>query len=147
MKVILLQDVAKIGHKFDVKEVASGYATNFLIPRKMAEGATPAKLKHLEILREKQALEDKIQTELLAKNLGALKEISIEIKVKANKQGHLFQGLHIEDIVTELREQKRLDIPKDLILLEQPIKATGDFEIPVRLEDKKVTFKLSVVGE
>lgn len=147
MKVILLQDVAKVGRKFDVKDVASGYAANFLIPRKQAELATSLKLKHLKTLKAKQVEEDTLHAAVLAKNLKSLKDVSIKISAKANKLGHLFQGIHAEEIATQLRKQERIEIPKECIALEHPIKAIGNFEIPVRIGDEATTFKLSVVEE
>ena len=144
MKVILLQDVAKIGRKYDVKEVADGYAANFLIPRKLAESATDTKLKQVEVLKERQVAEEKIQAELLAKNIDALKEVSVELRVKANEQGHLFQGIHESGIALALKEQARIDIPTSMIVLEEPIKKTGDFDIDITIGDQKASFKLSV---
>ena len=87
MKVILLQDVKKIGLKHTVKDVADGYAHNFLIPRGLAENATKDKLEKLEALKLKIDVERKVQSDLLAKNLKALKIAKIEISAEAHDKG------------------------------------------------------------
>ena len=69
MKVILLKDVAKLGKKYEVKEVPDGHATNFLIPRGLVEIATSGGLKKVELSREKEAQEKKVRDDLLSKNL------------------------------------------------------------------------------
>lgn len=145
MKIILLQDVPKVGHKYDVKNVASGFAANFLFPRKLAELASDKKIKNIET-RQLQAKEErKIQDTLLEKNIEALKNVSIEITEKSNEQGHLFKGVHKEEIVKALKEQGHIDINPDFIVLEQPIKEIGEYEITVKVEDQTEVFKLVIV--
>lgn len=147
MKVILLTDVKKVGHKYDVKDVAPGYASNFLFPQRLAEPATPSKIKNIEILQKRALEERKIQEELLAKNLDVLRSVSIVMKGKANERGHLFQGIHTEDIVRALSEQVRVEIRPEMIVLPHPIKSLGDFEISVGMGNARGKFKLSVEGE
>lgn len=144
MKVILLENVAKIGNKFDIKDVASGYANNFLFPKKLAEMATKAKIKNIEVLKTQQIEEQKIQEDLLVKNIGALSKAKVEIFAKANEKGHLFQGIHVEEISKELREQSHIDVLPAMIDLKHSIKKIGEFEIVVRVKDKEGKFKLSI---
>lgn len=144
MKVILMQNVPKLGSKFDIKEVSSGYAANFLFPRGLAENATPAKLKQLDTQIKQSTEEKKIQEELLTKNIESLNGVEIEINVKANEKGHLFKGIHQDEIVEALKEQGHIDITSDMIVLENPIKAVGDFVIKVKVGEKEGKFKLSV---
>ena len=145
MKVILLTDVPKIGHKYDVKDVAAGYATNFLIPKKLAETATPKKIKNLELKVAEIDEEKKIQKVLLDKNFEALNTVSVEIKEKANDKGHLFKGLHAEEILQALRKQAHIDLPPESIQLEQPIKEVGEHTISVVVGEKTAAFKLVVI--
>ena len=145
MKVILLSDVPKIGKKYDVKDVASGYASNFLIPKKLAEIATPKKIQSLEIKKAQAQDEQKIQSDLLAKNLETLKNVSIEIREKTNEQGHLFKGIHKEEIIKALKEQAHVDLPLESIVLEQPIKEVGEHTISVIVGEKAAAFKLIVI--
>lgn len=144
MKVILLQDVKKIGLKHTVKEVASGYAHNFLIPRGLAEVASKDKLRRLEVLQLKTEAERMVQSVLLAKNIEALKNAKIEIIVKANEKGHLFKGIHANEIVEALKEKGHIDITEDMIEIFTPLKEVGEFAISVKAGEAKVTFTLFV---
>lgn len=147
MKVILLTDVAKLGRKYDIKEVSSGYAANFLLPRRLAELATGAKEKHISKLQERYADERRVQEELLSKNIDALKQVHVTISGKANDKGHLFQGIHREEIAVALKDQARLDVAPESIGLEHPLKAIGEFTMSVLVGEKKGTFKLSINKE
>ena len=147
MKVILLADIAKIGRKYEVKEVSSGYAQNFLFPRKLAEIANKAKIKNAEILIKRNEGERKLKEELLSKNLDSLKGVKITMSGKANKEGHLFQGIHKEEIAEALQKDAKIDIDSNMIELSHPIKSVGDHEITVIAGDNKEVFKLEVNGE
>lgn len=144
MKVILLKDVGKIGRKFDVKEVSSGYAANFLFPKGLAEVATPAKLKKFEELKKQHDEERKVQNELLLKNIKGLSKTKIELRVNANEKGHLFKGIHVDEILEALKVQAHIDLTADMIVLKGPIKALGEFKIDVEVNEKKGSFKLEV---
>ena len=144
MKIILLTDVAKIGRKYDIKEVSSGYAQNFLFPKKLAELASDSKVKNAYILKKRGEAEQKIKEALLAKDMSSLQKVKISMSLRANEQGHLFQGIHKDEIAEALREETRIDINADMIELEHPIKSVGDHEIRVSAGDTKVTFKLEV---
>jgi len=144
MKVILLQDVKKIGLKHTVKEVADGFAHNFLIPRGLAENATKDKLEKLEALKLSMDEERKVQNDLLAKNLKTLKSAKIEISVKANEKGHLFKGIHADEIVKALKEKGHVDINEDMIDASLPLKEIGEFKINVVVGEEKVNFTLII---
>lgn len=147
MKVILLNDVAKIGHKYDVKDVASGYAANYLFPRKLAEPATAARVKSIEKLQAQAAEERRIQHELLAKNFGALKDVTVTVAGKANEQGHLFKAIKVDEIVSALREQAHVDIAPEMIKLEHSVKALGETKVTVEHGESHGSFTLSVEAE
>ena len=144
MKVILLQDVKKIGLKHTVKDVADGYAHNFLIPRGLAENATKDKLEKLEALKLKIDAHRKVQSDLLAKNLKALKSVKIEISAKANEKGYLFKGIHTDEIVKVLKEKGHVDITEDMIDANTPLKEVGEFKINVVVGEERATFTLTI---
>jgi len=144
MKVVLLKDVAGIGRKYDVKNVADGYALNFLIPRKLATAGTPQSIAHAERVASEQKSIENIQADLLRKNLKSLEETSLTISGKANEKGHLFAGLHKEAIVSELKKQKGIDILAEFIDLSHPIKEIGEHLISVKVHDKTTQFKLII---
>ena len=144
MKVIFLHDVPRVGKKYDIKEVNDGYAVNFLLPRKLAVTATSKAVAELEIRKKEIAIEREVQEDLLMKNLEEIKNKIITIKGKANEQGHLFSAIHKKEIIEEMKKQQHADISEEFIILEKPIKAIGEFEIPIFIKNKKSSFKLVV---
>ena len=147
MKVILLRDVPKVGHKYQIVDVADGFATNSLFPKGLVELATPKALKRVEAIKAAEAAERKIQEDLLIKNLGAISGVTLELVGKANEKGHLFKGIHKEEIVPALKEQTRLDIDPSFIDLEKPIKEVGEHKIHVKVQNKSAEFTLNIKAE
>lgn len=146
MKVILLKDVQKIGRKFDIKNVADGFALNHLIPEGKAKVATDAEVKKIEILKKTLEAEQKVQMDLLMKNINEINEKQVIIKAKANSKGHLFAQLHTEEIVKAIKDSIGADIHPDFIVLPKPIKETGEHILEVKVGGKKVNIKLVVEG-
>jgi large subunit ribosomal protein L9 len=144
MQVIFLQDVPRVGKKYDLKEVNNGYAMNFLIPRKLAELATPKTIAELEKRKKNIEIEREVQEDLLMKNLEEIKGKVITIKVKADEKGHLFSKIHTKEIVEEMKKQNHADISEEFIVLEKPIKEIGEHEIPIEIKGKKSSFKLVI---
>jgi large subunit ribosomal protein L9 len=145
MKIILLKDVPKVGRKFEVKDVAEGFATNMLLPRKLAIIATKSAIEKLELEKSKSDAERKIQTELLEKNLDRIKGTTITLHEKANEKGHLFAGVTKERIIEELEKAERVSLHPDWVMLDKPIKEAGKHEIVVKLPNKKVEFYVSIL--
>jgi len=144
MKIILLKDIPKIGNKFDIKNVSDGYAFNFLIPNKLAEFAASKKIKEIETMKFRYKEENKLQKDLFIKNMKALNSVKIYMEEKANKKGHLFGGIHKEEIAAELKKQSHIDIKPEYIQLEHLIKETGEFDISVKTAGISAVFKLVV---
>lgn len=144
MKVIFLQDVPRVGKKYDAKEISDGYAVNFLLPRKLAEAATPKAIAELEKRKKSIEIEREVQESLLLKNLEEIKGKTITMKGKANEQGHLFSAIHKKEIVEAMKSQNHADIGEEFIALEKPIKTIGEHEIPIAIKGKKSSFKLIV---
>ncbi len=144
MKVILTQDVTKLGKRFDVKEVSSGYALNLLIPQGKAVTATSDALKRVELEKKKTEGERKVHEELMAKNIKNLEAVTLTVAGKANAKGHLFAGLHNEEIAAELQKQTGLQVDPSFIQLEHPVKEVGEHMIEVRAGEKSAKFKLVI---
>lgn len=147
MKVLFLKDVPKIGKKYEVKEVADGYASNFLFPKKFAERATKDTVDRVSKIKTKLAEMKKVDDDLLMRNLKALTDLTITIKGKSNEKGHLFAAIHKEEIISKIHDEARLQIPSEYIHLEKPIKETGEHTISFTLGNKQGTFKLVVGGK
>lgn len=147
MKVIFLVDVPRVGKRHDIKEVNDGYAQNFLLPRKLAERATPQAVAALEGRMKSIAIEREVQADLLAKNMEEIKNKVVHMTGKADEKGHLFQGIHAKEIVEAMRAEHRADISPEFLVLEKPIKQIGEFEIPIEIKEKKSSFKLIVEAD
>jgi len=145
MKLILKQDVDKLGKAGDVVKVADGYGRNFLIPRKLAVEATPGNIKNMEI--EKLAIarrdqRDKEAATILAKEIVKL---TVTIQRKAGEGGSLYGSVTGIDIADRLAAHK-IEIDKRKIQLDEPIKTIGEYQVPVRLH-REVTIPIKVVVE
>jgi len=131
MKVILLQDIKNIGKKWEVKEVSNGFAINFLLPKKMVAMATDSALKKSEkektniVEKEKDDLE---KNQLLAENLQG-KELLIKAK---EKEGKLFGSISAKNIAKELAREN-FQIKEESIILSEPIKEIGEYDIRIEL--------------
>ena len=131
MKIILLQDITGVGRKGEVKNVSDGYARNFLLPKKLAQLATPAAIASAEKLKKQEEQDREVQKDILEKNIKGLNDLKVQIKAKANEKGHLFSIIHPDEISKILKEQHHLDIPSKLIEIEKPIKEIGEHIIKV----------------
>lgn len=144
MKIILLQDVPKVGKKYDVKNVSDGYALNLLIPKGLAETATSAALKKVEKLKKADEAGKKVQEDLLLMNLKEIEGVTLEISEKANEKGHLFASVHKAEIIAHMKADKHVDLLPDFIVLEKPIKQVGEHEINLKVKDKSAKLKLII---
>jgi large subunit ribosomal protein L9 len=146
MKVILLQDVKKIGKKNEVKEVNDGYARNFLIAQKKAMAATPNAVAKLNRELSQKESKKAIQNELLLKNIQELQDKKLEIKVQANDKGGLFKSIKAEDVSKEIETQFKLKI--DPAVMKVPggqIKEVGETELQISYQGIEEKIPLSVV--
>lgn len=133
MKVILLEDAENIGKKHEVKEVKSGYARNFLIPRKIAKPATKQAIKWLEEQKEilaKQAEDDLKRAQEMASRLDG---VEVTISLKVGDAGQLFEAVNAVKIAEKLNEMG-FDITKPQVKLAEPIKEIGEFPVKIDLD-------------
>ena len=145
MKVILKQDVDKLGRVGEVVKVAPGYGRNFLIPRQIAVEATPGNLKIVEIERRANARRDqrdKDAATLVAKDLAKL---VVTVRRKAGEGGTLYGSVTSLDIADFLITHK-IDIDKRRIQLDDPIKSIGEYQVPIRLH-REVIVPVAVIVE
>ena len=143
MEVVLLEDVKALGKKGQLVKVNDGYARNFILPKKLGVEATP---KNLNDLKLKKANEAKVAAEQLAeaRELAAkIDEMSVTVSIKGGEGGKTFGSVSTKEIAKAAAEQLKLDIDKKKMVLPEPIKSLGSFEVPVKLH-KDVTAKLRV---
>jgi len=133
MKVLLLEDVPKLGKKGGIKEVSDGYARNYLIPRKLAVEATDGFIKHIE---ESKRIEEKKKESIKNKSEGILeklKDVTIVLKVKAGEKGKLFGAVTSQDIANKIKEVVGIDFDKNWFEDKVNLKEIGTYSIKIKL--------------
>ena len=133
MKVILQQDVKGQGKKGQMVEVSEGYARNFLLPRKIAVPATADAINTMNLKEKAKKAEEQRQKALAEETAGKLKECMVKLTARAGSGGKLFGAVTTKEISEGLQKQFGIDIPKQKLVLEEPIKAFGNYEIKARL--------------
>jgi large subunit ribosomal protein L9 len=145
MKVILRQDYENLGRMGDIVEVKDGYARNFLIPRKIALPATPGNIRMVETEKKQKAFKlerEKLNAQKLAEKLYGL-EITIPMRAGENKR--LFGSVTAQMIADEIGKLG-VEVDRKKILLDEPIKMLGSYEVPIKLHpDVSVKIKVNVV--
>ncbi|MEI7463265.1 MAG: 50S ribosomal L9 C-terminal domain-containing protein, partial [Candidatus Taylorbacteria bacterium] len=114
------------------------------IPQGLVLTATPDAIKRIEVQKKQVEGERAIHEELLVKNIKGLDGITLNVRGKANEKGHLFAGLHREEIAKEIEKQTQLQVDPSFIQLEHPLKEVGEHEITVEWGGKKATFTLVI---
>jgi large subunit ribosomal protein L9 len=148
MQIILRQDVEKVGLRGEVVDVARGYARNFLIPRGLAEPASPARVAEIE-KRASQRARQEASTFDQARELAATVErTELRFDVKAGPTGSLFGSITPTDLADELWKVAKIRVDRRKIDLAEPIKKVGRYEVPVELfTDVTATVRTLVVPE
>lgn len=133
MKVILQQDVKGQGKKGQMVEVSEGYARNFLLPRKMAIPATADAINTMN-LKEKARKAEEARLKAEAEDIAEkLKECQVKLTAKAGAGGKLFGAVTTKEISEGLQKQYNIDVPKQKLVLEDPIKAFGSYQVKAKL--------------
>lgn len=143
MKVILLQDVARIGKRFEVVNVPDGHALNMLIPKRMAEPATPVNLKRLDARSNKIAADKSAAAASFAEVSEKLKDSTQVMAMEVNDQGHLFQGVKAENVAAHLTEAG-FAVEAGQVQLSEVLKEAGDHEITVSDGEHTSKFTLKI---
>jgi large subunit ribosomal protein L9 len=148
MQVILRQDVEKVGLRGEVVDVAAGFARNYLLPRKLAETATPAKVAELRKLEDKRARHEAQTFEQAQEIVQRLEATELRFDVPAGETGTLFGSVTATDIAERLWETERVRIDRRKLDLADSIKRIGRYQVPVELfADVTATLRLAVVPE
>ena len=133
MKVILQQDVKGQRKKGQMVEVSEGYARNFLLPRKLAIVATTDAINTMNLKEKARKAEEARQKAEAEATVEKLKECMVKLTAKAGNGGRLFGAVTTKEISEGLKAQFDLDIPKQKLVLEEPIKAFGSYQIKAKL--------------
>jgi len=147
MKIILLDDVSKVGRRGEVREVSDGYARNFLIPKKLALSATAGNLKNLEHIKTQQdAKADRLKADAEALR-AKIEALVYEQRRQASEEGKLFGSVTSQD-VADFLGTRGIPIERRRITLEEPIKALGEHVVSMRLhQDVTAQLRVNIVRE
>jgi len=147
MKVILKQDVEKLGRRGDVVNVAPGFGRNYLIPRKMALAVTATNLKTIEIERQSLKKKAEIERKSFQSLVQKLNEVSLTFTRRAGEKDIIFGSVSAGD-VKEALDGLGYEIDKKRILLDEPIKRLGNFTVPVKISaEDRAEVKIVVARE
>ncbi len=148
MKVVLIKDVAGLGKTGDVKEVADGYARNFLLRRNLALPAVRSSLNTIEAQLRREVREQQQHAEELALLAQRIEGLSIELKAKVMEEDRLYGSIRDHHIADELKRTTGIDIERTSIEMGQPIRQLGTYELTVRLtRDLTPKIKVTVARE
>ncbi len=146
MEVILLEDVKSVGKKGQIVKVSDGYARNFILPKKLGVESNPKNLNDLKVQKKR---EEKAAAELLAEAQELAKKlegITVKVSMKAGEGGRVFGSVSTKEIVSEARKQHNLTVDKKKLVLDEPIRAFGTYDIPVKLHPQVTgTLKVQVL--
>lgn len=143
MRVIFLQNIKGVAQIGDIKNVADGYARNFLLPKKLAQIATANAEKQAEVLKSKREKQHETSKEGALELAKKLEGMTVEIKEDANEEGHLYGSVNEKKIAAALKEQG-IDIKEEYINLPQHLKMAGEYEVEIELHPEVKT-KIKVV--
>jgi large subunit ribosomal protein L9 len=147
MQLILLQDVEKLGLRGDVVDVARGYARNYLLPRRLAETATPARVAELRRVDAERAKHEARTAEQAQEIADLLAKTVLRFEVKAGPTGSLFGSVTPSDVADEIWRTRKVRVDRRKIAID-PLKRIGRFSVPIELfQDVQVEVKTLVVPE
>jgi len=143
LKVILLDDIPKLGRRGEVRDVSDGYARNYLLPQRLALLATPANLKNLEQIKKRQegqAASAQAQAEAWAR---AIETLTLTVSRQVSEEGRLYGSVGVQELVSFLA-QHGITVEKRRVELKEPIKTLGEYTVPIRLHPE-ITAPLRVI--
>jgi large subunit ribosomal protein L9 len=146
MQVILKQDVEKIGRRGDIVDVSRGYVRNFLVPRNLAEVATPAKMEEAQREMAETAERDRRMAERAGEIAETLNKSVITIEARTGEDERIFGSITPANIVQAIERARGLRIDRRRIRLEEPIRSLGTHQVPVQVHgDVEANVKVIVV--
>ena len=138
MKVLLSQDVKKLGKAGEIVDVSDGYAKNFILPKKLGIEATAKVLNEWKLKKGSEANRKEQERQQALALVQEMKEWTVVLKEKAGQDGRLFGSVTSKDIAQAVKEQYGTDIDRKKILLKDPLRAVGGYSVEVRLQAEAV---------
>ena len=148
MKIILKQNVGKIGQVGEVVEVSDGFARNFLIPQGKAISFTAGNFKQIEYLKKQEVEQREGELKEVKELAAKINNISLEIKVKAGEEGKLFGSVTSKDIVQALLKEHGIELDKKKLNLKESLKKLGVHIVPINLyKDVTPQIKVNLISD
>ena len=148
MKVILKQDIKGVGKKDQVINANDGYARNYLFPKNLAVPADKGNMTNLQSKKSSEEHRKSLEKQAAVETAKKIEEITLKVKVKSGENGKVFGSVTAKEIGENLEKQYKIKVDKKKIILQDPIKVLGMFNIEIKLFDGVIAkLKLSVVGE
>lgn len=148
MKIVLRSDVATLGRRGDLVDVADGYARNFLVPRGLAIAATKGSVRQAEAMTRARSVRDVRDREGATATKNQLESARVTITARAGEGGRLFGSVTSADVADAVTAQIRVDLDRRKLALDEPIKSLGVHSVPVRLHaDVTATLTVEVVAQ
>lgn len=148
MKVILQQEVKKLGKKGDILEVSEGYARNFLLPQKLAIPATSVNVNTVSQKKASEARKAQRMTEEAQMLAAQMSKIEVTLPVKTGEGGKLFGSINTKDIADAILAQHKLELDKRKIEVKEAIKSLGSYEVTIKLHPEvSAKIKIHVIAQ
>lgn len=143
MKVILKEDIKGVGKKDQIINASDGYATNYLFPKNLAVPADKGNMSNLKAKQESQEHKKELEREGARKDVKKIEGIILKMPVKSGENGKIFGSITSKEIAENLEKQYKIKVDKKKIMLQEPIKTLGMFNIEIKLYEN-ITAKLKI---
>lgn len=143
MKVILKADIKGVGKKDQIINASDGYATNYLFPKNLAVPADKGNMNNLNSKKTSEEHRKELEREEARKNAKKIETITLKMPVKAGENGKVFGSVTTKEIAEALEKQHQIKVDKKKMLLDEPIKTLGTFQLEIKLYET-ITAKLKV---
>lgn len=145
MQVIFLKDVRGVGRAHEIKNVADGYAINFLFKQKLAEPATPEKIKAIEAQQQAHEAEVAKQEEELTRKVLSLRGKKVVLKARATEKGGLFKAVAAKDIMKAIKDEHGVELPESAFTFPEHIKTIGEHQVLASSKTQKAEITVGIV--
>lgn len=148
MKVILKADIKGVGKKDQIINASDGYATNYLFPKNLAVPADKGNMNNLKARQDSQEHQKELEREEARKNAKKIEGIILKMSVKSGENGKIFGSITSKEIAENLEKQYKIKVDKKKIMLQEPIKTLGMFNIDIKLYENIIAkLKINIIAQ
>ena len=147
MKVILLKDASRVGRKYEIKNVADGFAINSLIPLGIAVPATTSYIKMMEEKKKRDVIVKEEYKKAFEYAMSKLTVGKLTVSGKANEKGHLFAGITKSQVIDEFKNQTGVILSNEHFEMDKSLKEVGDHTVEIKIDDQKYKLVINIKPE